>query len=71
MPKTGKAKVSEDILGQVEALKSEGNKLFASKKYSDALEVFRKGIEALPEDANAERVDLICNCAACYMQMKQ
>jgi tetratricopeptide (TPR) repeat protein len=58
------------VLTKVTALKNEGNKCFAKRDYESALEQYETAAQLLPEAA-PERVDLICNRAACYYQMKR
>ena len=54
--------------GKVAELKDEGNKLFAKRDYAKAAQLYQQGLESA---TTAERVDLLCNRAACFYQMKQ
>ncbi|KIY95021.1 import receptor subunit TOM70 [Monoraphidium neglectum] len=69
-PRPPTQEIGEDVLTKVTALKNEGNKCFAKRDYESALEQYETAAQLLPEAA-PERVDLICNRAACYYQMKR
>lgn len=58
------------VSSQVVALKNEGNKLFAKRDYTKALEQYEQAVKLLPEGAT-ETVELLCNKAACFYQMKR
>lgn len=53
------------VVQQVTTLKNEGNKLFAERDYSKAIEQYEQALKMLP-DGSAERADLLCNKAACF-----
>lgn len=62
------------LLAQVESkvrtLKVEGTQAFAKKDYTKALECYERAAKLLPDGA-ADKVDLLSNKAACYMQQKK
>jgi tetratricopeptide (TPR) repeat protein len=59
----------------VSELKSEGNKLFAAKDWSKAIESYESALKLLPGAGSAaaapERADLLCNKAACLMGLNK
>ena len=63
-------KVSGDVAAAVEKLKDTGNRMFAKRQYEEALKEYDTALSTLPADA-AQAVDLLCNKAACYYQMKK
>lgn len=67
MGKTSAPAISE----AVDKLKDKGNALFVKRQYADAIKEYEAAIQQLPEEAPGAKVDLLCNKAACYYQMKQ
>ncbi|GBF87664.1 hypothetical protein Rsub_00375 [Raphidocelis subcapitata] len=65
-----KADVGQQVLSQVADLKDKASKFFVSRDYAGALRSYEEALALLP-GAAADRVDLLCNKAACYYQMKQ
>lgn len=53
------------VVQKVTALKNEGNKMFAERDYTKAIEQYEEAMQMLPDGA-AERADLLCNKAACF-----
>jgi len=51
-------------------MKNEGNKCFAKREYSKAIEQYDEAMALLPATA-AEKADLLCNKAASLYQMKR
>jgi hypothetical protein len=51
-------------------LKAEGNKMFAGKEWSKAIEQYEAAMKMLPA-GHAERSDLLCNKAACLMGLNK
>jgi hypothetical protein len=58
------------VLSQVAELKDKASKSFVGRDYAAALGSYDEALALLP-GAAADRVDLLCNKAACYYQMKQ
>ncbi|KIY95440.1 hypothetical protein MNEG_12524 [Monoraphidium neglectum] len=69
-PRAAPAEVSEEVRSKVDALVNDGNKAFAKREYTKALESFGAAAKALPEAA-ADKANLLCNKAACYYQLKR
>ena len=51
-------------------LKNEGNKNFAERDYTKAIEQYDEAMKILP-DAAPERADLLCNKAACFYALNK
>jgi hypothetical protein len=51
-------------------LKAEGNRMFAGKEWSKAIEQYESAMKMLPA-RHAERCDLLCNKAACLMGLNK
>jgi hypothetical protein len=58
------------VRSKVDALVNDGNKAFAKREDTKALESFGAAAKALPEAA-ADKANLLCNKAACYYQLKR
>ena len=58
------------ILALLTTLRSviQGNNQFAEREYQKALDTYDKAVKMLPE-ASAEKADILCNKAACYIQV--
>ena len=46
----------------------QGNNQFAEREYQKALDTYDKAVKMLP-DASTEKADILCNKAACYIQV--
>lgn len=57
-------------MAKVATIKSDANKLFAKREYVKAAEAYAEAIKLTPPSAQ-ERVDLHCNRAACYYQLRR
>lgn len=57
----------------VDKLKDSGNRMFAKGQYEEALKEYENALSQLAGDKGdtPARVDLLCNKAACYYQMKK
>lgn len=63
--KKPEAVLAPEVAQKVTALKNEGNKMFAERDYTKAVEQYEEAMKLLP-DGSAERADLLCNKAACF-----
>lgn len=60
---------SSQLAKRVLELKNEGNKCFAKKEYTKAVEQYDAAIKLLPD--GGDKADLLCNKAACFYQTKR
>jgi len=58
------------VLAKVAKIRDDGNKAFAKRDYAGAAKCFDDASKLLPESAS-EKVDLLCNKAACFYQLKR
>mmetsp|Transcript_9583 Transcript_9583/g.20413 ORF Transcript_9583/g.20413 Transcript_9583/m.20413 type:complete len:652 (+) Transcript_9583:75-2030(+) len=59
-----------EVAAKVQELKTEAQKLFLSKDFAKAVEIYDQATKALP-DGSSDKADLLQKKAGCYMQMKK
>ena len=58
-------------MSQANASKSEGNQLYAARKYDEALLCYKTALEVAPEEESSKEIRSMCysNSAMCYLQL--
>jgi hypothetical protein len=69
-PELCSAPMRPQVLAKVAKVRDEGNKAFTKRDYLAASKFFDEASKLLPETAG-EKVDLLCNKAACFYQLKR
>lgn len=64
------ASVAPEVEQQLQEISKEATKLFVSKEYAKAVELYDKAIKLAPE-SSAEKAEALSNKAACFLQQKR